>query len=86
MTTALQRRWLVLLLAITAALLVPWTLWLAVSLPERRVAHHYDVAWVGFDIALAVAFAATTWTAVRSSRWLVPSASTTAESQYLRHR
>jgi hypothetical protein len=76
--TALQRRWLVLLLAITAAALVPWTLWLAVSLPERRVAHHYDVAWVGFDIGLAVAFAVTAWTAFRRSPWLIPAASATA--------
>jgi hypothetical protein len=77
-TTTLKRRWLVRLLAITAASLVPWTLWLAVSLPERRVAHHYDVAWVGFDIALAIAFALTAFTALRASRWLVPSASMTA--------
>jgi hypothetical protein len=77
-TKALRRRWLVRLLAITAAALVPWTLWLAVSLPERRVAHHYDVAWVGFDIALAIAFAATAWTALRGSSWLVPAASMTA--------
>ena len=78
MTTASYRRWLVRLLAAGAAGLIPWTLWLATSLPERRVAHHYDVAWVGFDIALAAAFAATAWTALRRSQWLVPSASTTA--------
>jgi hypothetical protein len=78
MTTASYRRWLVRLLAVGAAGLIPWTLWLATSLPERRVAHHYDIAWVGFDIALAVAFAATAWTALRGSRWLVPSASVTA--------
>ena len=78
MTQASYRRLLVRILAVGAAGLIPWTLWLASSLPERRVAHHYDVAWVGFDIALAAAFAATAWTALRGSQWLVPSASTTA--------
>jgi len=78
MTTALQLRWLVRLLAFTAAGLIPWTLWLALSLPDRRVAHHYNLAWVGFDIALAVVFAATAWSGLRHSRWLVPFVSATA--------
>ena len=33
--------------------LVPWTLWLAATLPERHVARNFDVAWSGFDVALA---------------------------------
>ena len=38
---------------------------------------HYDLAWVGFDIALAAAFAGTSWAAMRSSAWLVPLAAVT---------
>jgi len=70
-------RWVGPVLALTAAGLLPWTLWLTFSLPERHVSHHYDLAWVGFDIALASAFAATAWCTVRSSEWLSPVAAVT---------
>jgi hypothetical protein len=70
-------RWVIPVFALTAAGLVPWTLWLTYSLPSRHVTDHYDVAWVGFDIALLAAFAATIWCALRSSQWLVPAAATT---------
>ena len=52
------------LLALTAAGLLPWTLWLTFTLPSRHVTEHYDVAWVVFDCALFCAFAATAWCAV----------------------
>ena len=65
-------RWVTPVLTLTAAGLLPWTLYLTFTLPERHVSQHYDLAWVGFDIALASAFAATAWCAVRSSQWLVP--------------
>jgi hypothetical protein len=70
-------RWVVPLLALTAAGLLVWTLYLTYSLPSRHLTEHYDVAWVGFDIALLAAFGATTWFAVRSSQWLVPAAAAT---------
>ena len=65
------------LLALVAVALVPWTLYLTFTLPSRHVTHHYDVAWVGFDVALACAFAATTLAALRRSHWLVPLAAVT---------
>jgi hypothetical protein len=46
-------------LLLTALGLGPWTLWLTYSLPSRHVTRHYDLAWVGFDIALLAAFGAT---------------------------
>ncbi len=70
-------RWAPRLLALVALALVPWTLWLTFSLPSRHVTQHYDVAWVGFDLALAVAFAATAWAALRRPRWLVALAAAT---------
>jgi hypothetical protein len=70
-------RWLVLLLGLVAVFLVPWTLYLTFTLPSRHVTFHYDLAWVGFDIALAVSFAATAWAAFRGSQWLVPLAAVT---------
>ena len=70
-------RWVTLLLTVTAVFLVPWTLYLTFSLPSRHVTVHYDLGWVGFDIALAVSFAATAWAAFRGSQWLVPLAAVT---------
>ena len=60
------------LLAIVAIALIPWTLWLTFTLPSRHVADDYDLAWVGFDVALAGVIGATAWTIVRGSKWLVP--------------
>ena len=65
------------ILALTALGLGPWTLWLTFTLPARHVSQHYDLAWVGFDIALAAAFGGTAWCVVRSSEWLVPIAAVT---------
>jgi hypothetical protein len=70
-------RWVPRVLALVALALVPWTLWLTFSLPSRHVTEHYDLAWVGFDIALATAFAATAWSALRRPRWLVALAAAT---------
>jgi len=64
-------RWVPRLLALVAVGLVPWTLYLTFSLPSRHVTQDYDVAWVGFDIALATAFGATAWSAVRKPHWLM---------------
>jgi hypothetical protein len=60
-----------------ALALIPWTLWLTFTLPSRHVSHHYDIAWVGFDVALAGAFAATALAAVRASTWLPIAAAVT---------
>jgi hypothetical protein len=71
-------RWITALLAFTAVALIPWTLWLTFSLPSRHVSHHYDLAWVGFDIALAVALGLTARAAFRGSDVLAPLAAATA--------
>ena len=65
------------LLGAVGAGLVPWTLWLTFSLPSRHTVLHYGLAWVGFDVALALAFAATAGTAIRGSAWLEPAAAVT---------
>jgi hypothetical protein len=70
-------RWVTPLLTGVAVFLLPWTLYLTFSLPSRHLTTHYDLAWVGFDVALAAAFAATSWAAIRSSPWLVPLAAAT---------
>lgn len=71
-------RWMTLLLGLVAIGLVPWTLYLTFTLPSRHVTFHYDLAWIGFDVGLASAFAATAWATFRGSQWLVPLAAVTA--------
>jgi len=70
-------RWVTALFTFAAVGLLPWTLYLTLTLPSRHVTTHYDIAWVGFDIALACAFGGTSWAAVRGSTWLVPLAAAT---------
>src|SRR5205823_5134745 len=48
-------------LAVGATGLVGWTVALAVRLPTRYTAGHWNVAWVGFDVILLVSVIATAW-------------------------
>ncbi|HEX7444597.1 MAG TPA: hypothetical protein VF320_11955 [Acidimicrobiales bacterium] len=45
--------------------LIPWTVYLAVSLPKRQIDTHYRGAWVGFDLLLVVAIVLTAYYAFR---------------------
>jgi hypothetical protein len=66
----MARRWTVAVPAIVAGLLVPWAIALNTILPDRAVVQNWDIAWTGFDLALAVALAAVAVAAHRRSRWL----------------
>jgi hypothetical protein len=44
---------------VAAAVTVPWTIFVAVSLPRHYTAHHYWLGWFGFDVALVVVLAIT---------------------------
>jgi hypothetical protein len=61
------RRWLVFVLAAIALALIPWTAYLSATLPGEHVAHHWDVAWAGFDVFEAGALTATLVALVRRS-------------------
>ena len=54
-----NRRWAGALFAVLGVLLLPWALWLGYSLPERKIAHHWDLAWAGFDVVLSLALLGT---------------------------
>ena len=43
--------------------MVPWTAFLAATLPTHFRAHNWDVAWVGFDSVLMLVLMATAWAA-----------------------
>lgn len=71
-------RWIVPLFGLAALLLVPWVVLVIVSLPSAHRAAHWDIAWAGFDVALAlllVTVAVATW---RGSPWLEGAAAATA--------
>ena len=59
--------WLPWLFVIFALALAPWIAWLLVSLPSEEVAAHWEIAWGGFDIGLAVLLVATAVTLIRRS-------------------
>ena len=55
------------LLGVLGVGLLPWTLWLGLSLPSRKVAEHWDLAWAGFDLVLAASLLTTAVALVRRS-------------------
>ena len=68
---ARARRWLAPLFLLGGAGLVPWTVYLAVTLPSRHLqTNYYDVAWGGFDVALAGVLLATGVGLLRSRLWV----------------
>jgi hypothetical protein len=57
--------------------LLPWTIWLSSSLPPQHRTENWDLAWSGFDSALAASFLLTAFAAWRRRPWLSASASAT---------
>jgi hypothetical protein len=49
----------VVLLTVSCAVLVPWIIFLAATLPHRYIASHWTLTWVGFDLALLASLAGT---------------------------
>ncbi len=73
-----RARWAGPVFAVLAALMVPWTIYLAVSLPSEQRAAHYDLAWAGFDVGLFTVLLWAAWSAATRSRWLAVAASLNA--------
>ena len=71
-------RWAGPLFALFSVILLPWTAYIAASLPARQLSPHYDVAWAGFDVLLCGALASTAYFALRRSRYLSTAATATA--------
>jgi predicted branched-subunit amino acid permease len=71
-------RWVAPLFAIVGAGLVPWTVWIAYDLPGRHIARHWDVAWAGFDVMMALLLLATAYAAFRRVTWIQSTASAAA--------
>ena len=71
-------RWTGPLFTLFAVIMVPWTVYIGESLPERQLSPHYDASWAGFDVLLVLALAGTGYFALRRSRYLVMAATATA--------
>ncbi len=57
------------LFAAAALVLVPWVIFLVRALPSDHRSAHWDVAWGGFDTALALLLVAVAIAAWRRSPW-----------------
>jgi len=71
------RRFAALVFGVAGIALLPWTIWLSASLPPRHESAHWDLAWSGFDSALALLFLATAFAAWKRRSWLPAVASAT---------
>jgi hypothetical protein len=72
------RRVLLAFIGVAAVVLVPWTAYLAGTLPDNHGTTQWRLAWVGFDVALACCFAVATWLGARRRRGAVPVLAATA--------
>lgn len=71
-------RWAGPAFAMGSVIMLPWTVYLAYTLPVRQVSADYDIAWAGFDVMLMGMLAATGFFALRRSRYLATTASAAA--------
>jgi hypothetical protein len=71
-------RWVAPIFGLAAVLLLPWIVLLAVALPSSHEAAHWDVAWAGFDVMLALLLLTVAITAWRRSPWLEGAATAAA--------
>jgi hypothetical protein len=63
--TRVVPRWLGWAMVAGGILVLPWVAGLAVVLPTRHEAAHYNLAWIGFDLGLAALLVRTGWLAQR---------------------
>ena len=71
-------RWVIPLFGLAGIVLVPWILFLIRSLPSTHAAAHWDIAWAGFDVALAFLLLGVAVAAWRRSPWLEGAATAAA--------
>jgi hypothetical protein len=71
-------RWIVPLFGLAALLLVPWVVLLVLVLPSAHQSAHWDIAWSGFDVALALLLSAVAVAARRGSLWFEGAATAAA--------
>ncbi len=70
--------WVVPVFALAALVLVPWAVFLVRYLPSTHASAHWDIAWAGFDVALALLLLAVAVAAWHRSPWLEGAAAASA--------
>lgn len=70
--------WVIPLFGLGAVVLVPTIVLLIVALPSNHQSEHWDIAWSGFDVMLALILVAVAVTAWRGSAWLEAAAAAAA--------
>jgi hypothetical protein len=73
-----RRHRFIMIVTTACVLLIPWTVFLAVTLPRRYVAGHWSLTWVGFDVGLGVSLAVTAILAWHARQALIPACFITA--------
>lgn len=63
-------RWVAPVFAVLGAATVPWTIYLAMTLPPQARTHHYRLTWVGYDALLIVVLLTTAYLAWRGNRFV----------------
>jgi hypothetical protein len=71
-------RWVGIFFVACFAGMIPWTVYLAGTLPDRQLSSHYNVAWTGFDVMLAVILLLTGICVLLRSRFLAVAAAAAA--------
>jgi hypothetical protein len=61
----LRRHWPAAILGVAALVMIPWAIALGQMLPSRHVADHWDAAWTGFDVVLALMLLGTAYASLR---------------------
>lgn len=72
-----RKRAVELLLACIAGL-IPWTIFLAVSLPDQYRAHHWRLTWAGFDGLLLIGMTLTIYLGWHRRQAVIPASIVTA--------
>ncbi|MEU9476243.1 hypothetical protein [Streptomyces sp. NPDC048191] len=78
MTVIERRKWPSVLLGVAAALLVPWTVVLGLTLPDSTEVDHWPLAWIGLDVLMAALCATTALLGLRGDARARLTASATA--------
>jgi hypothetical protein len=68
------RKWRTVLITVCVAVLVPWTVYLALTLPDHYVARNWGATWVGFDILLLTMMVLTAIGGWRRKQFVFPTA------------
>ena len=70
-------RWVAALYGVLAVVTIPWAIYLGLTLPTRYSSRHWDISWVGLDVAIVLLLILNAIYSYLESKWLVMSATAT---------